>query len=182
MQVLEAIFNRRSVRKFTEEPVSTADIHILMEAAMAAPSAMNRQPWEFVVITEADQLKALRHKLRLGRYEAPLGIVVCGNMRRTVPGPPRDFWIQDVSAAAENILLTAVELGLGGVWIGVHPIGLFSKGVSEVLDLPKHIEPLGLLWLGHPAESPEPRTQYKEEYVHWQRYKGQVDVDDTPEI
>ena len=75
-------------------------------------------------------------------------------MRRTVPGPPRDFWIQDVSAAAENVLLAAVELGLGGVWIGVHPIGLFSKGVSEVLDLPKHIEPLGLLWLGHPAESP----------------------------
>lgn len=161
---------RRSIRKYTAEPVSPADIHCLLQAAMAAPSASNRKPWEFVVVSNAEIISRLRRRLVFARYDAPLAIVVCGNTRRAYPGPPRDFWVQDCSAAVQNILLAATALGLGTVWIGVHPIGLFKRAVAGVLRLPKHVIPLGMVYVGHPAESKPARTQYDERRVHWQRY------------
>ncbi|HHX65629.1 MAG TPA: nitroreductase family protein, partial [Chloroflexi bacterium] len=161
---------RRSIRKFTDEPVSEEDIDCLLKAAMAAPSASNRRPWEFVVVSDPRILARLRSRLVFGRYYAPLAIVVCGNMRRAYPVPARDFWVQDCSAAMENILLTATALGLGSVWVGVHPVGLFRRGVSRALGLPRHVLPLGVAYIGHPAESKVPRTQYDERRVHRQQY------------
>jgi len=171
--IMTHILSRRSIRKYTDEPVSREDILRLLQAAMAAPSASNRRPWEFVVVTEPDVLKRLRGALILGRYNAPAAIVVCGNMGRAQPWPARDFWIEDCSAATENILLAATGLGLGSVWIGVYPIGLFVKAVSRALSLPKSIIPLGAVYVGHPAETKAPRTQYDERRVHWQEYAPQ---------
>ena len=170
--ILDHIFSRRSIRKYTDQTVSRGDILRLLQAGMAAPSASNRQPWEFIVVTVQELLRKLRKGLIFGRYQAPAAIVVCGNMRRAWPGPVRGFWIQDCSAAAENILLAATGLGLGAVWIGVHPIKLLAKVVSRVLSLPGHVVPLGVIYVGHPAETKEPRTQYDEDKVSWQRYGG----------
>lgn len=152
---------------------------MLLQAAMAAPSASNRQPWEFVVITEADTLRRLRQRLVLGRYNAPVAIVVCGNLRRALPSLAKDFWIQDCSAAAQNILLAATGLGLGSVWIGVYPITLFVRAVSRLLALPRHIVPLGVLYVGYAAETKSPRTRYREERVHWEHFGGHRPPDST---
>lgn len=171
--IMTHILSRRSIRKYTDEPVSREDIVRLLQAAMAAPSATNRKPWEFIVVTEPKVLDGLRKALPFGRYNAPLAIVVCGNMRRALPWPARDFWIQDCSAAIENILLAAAGLGLGAVWIGVHPISLFVKAVSRTLSLPRSIVPLGVVYAGYPAETKAPRTQYDEKRIHWQVYAPQ---------
>ncbi len=176
-EIMEHILARRSIRHFTDEPVSTDDIHRLLEAAMAAPSASNRRPWAFVVVTDPEVLARLRGGLVFGRYRAPLSIVVCGDMRRAWPGPGRDFWVQDCSAATQNILLAATGLGLGAVWIGVHPIAPLRFHVSQVLGLPRHVRPLSVVHVGHPAETKAPRTQYDEANVHWQRYGGKPATD-----
>ncbi len=170
--IMEHILARRSIRRFTDEPVAASDIRRLLEAAMAAPTATNRRPWAFIVVTAPDQLARLRNGLPLGRYRAPLALVVCGNMRRAWPGPVQDFWIQDCSAATQNILLAATGLGLGAVWIGVHPIAPLRWHVAKTLELPKWLRPLAVVHIGHPAESKSPRTQYEEAAVHWQLFGG----------
>ena len=179
--IMEHLLARRSIRQFTREPVAAADIRRLLEAAMAAPSASNRRPWAFVVVTAPDTLASLRRGLVLGRYEAPLTIVVCGNMRRAWLGPARDFWIQDCSAATQNILLAATGLGLGAVWIGVHPIAPFRWHVAHVLRLPRWLRPLAAVHVGHPSEAKAPRTQYAEASVHWQRYGGHALAPPAPQ-
>ncbi len=169
-EIMEHILARRSIRKYSPEPVSQEDILKLLQAAMAAPSANNRRPWEFVAVTDEEILARLRSGLIFGRYVAPLAIVVCGNMKRALPWPARDFWIEDCSAATQNLLLAATGLGLGSVWVGVYPLGPFMKHVSKSLALPKHVIPLGLVHVGHPEVTREPRTQYDEHQVHWQQY------------
>ncbi len=167
----QTILRRRSIRKFTGEPVAPELVDRLLMAAMAAPSASNRRPWEFVVIDDAELLEKLQRRLILGRYRPPLAIVVCGNLKRAYPSPVgQGFWMQDCSAAAQNILLAATGLGLGSVWIGIHPVGMFVRAVSQLLRLPKGIVPLGALYIGHPAEARPPRTQYDPSRVHRNGY------------
>ena len=168
--VEQTIWRRRSIRRFTEELVSPELVERLLMAGMAAPSASNRRPWEFVVIDDVELLDKLQHRLVLGRYRPPLAIVVCGNLKRAYPPPGRDFWMQDCSAAAQNILLAATGLGLGSVWIGIHPVGLFVRAVSQLLGLPRGIVPLGALYIGHPAETRPPRTQHDATRVHHNGY------------
>jgi nitroreductase len=169
--ILEHILARRSVRRFEERTLGPDEITQLLQAAMAAPSASNRRPWEFVVLTDEERLRQLRQRLPFGRYRAPVAIIVCGNLRRAYPWPARDFWIEDCSAATENILLCATGLGLGSVWIGVYPLKPLVGAISRLLGLPKHIVPLGVVYVGYPAETPAPRSQYDESRVHWQRYE-----------
>lgn len=168
--ILEHIMARRSIRRFTDEPVSREQIELLLRAAMAAPSASNRRPWEFVVVTEPERLSRLRRGLLFGRQNAPVGIVVCANMRRTYPPPAQEFWIADCSAATQNILLAATGLGLGAVWIGVYPVPPQVAWVRGALHLPRHIAPLGLVNVGHPAQHKPPRTQYDPRRVRWEEY------------
>ena len=169
---MDTILSRRSIRKYTAEPVSDEMITRFLEAAMSAPSAGNEQPWHFVVIRERAILDEIPkfHRYSQMLREAPAAIVVCGNMRRALPGPTKRFWVQDCSAATENILLAASGSGLGAVWVGVHPIGPFVTSVRRALSLPKHVAPLCVIYVGHPAEEKEPRSQYDEMRVHWQEY------------
>jgi nitroreductase len=170
-QVMEAIFQRRSIRKFTEKPVESKKIKLLLEAGMAAPSASNSQPWEFVVVTDHKVLKKLKFNLLLGRFNSPLCIVVCGHPGiafKEIVG--RLFWVQDCSAAIENMLIAAVGMGLGTVWCGVHPIHILEARMREVLKLPRQVIPLGVVQVGYPAEKKKPGTKYKESRVHWQKY------------
>ncbi len=171
---LAFIFKRRSIRKFQSDPVPQEWIEIMLKAAMAAPSAMNNQPWEFVVITDPDVLEKIRQTLIFGRQKTPLAIAICGNKLKSKNKlSATEFWIQDCSAAVENLLLAATALGLGGVWLGVHPVKLFSHAIANVLGLPRHIAPLAVVYLGYPAEQKEPHTKYQEKNVYWQRY-GQM--------
>ena len=169
MEVRDALLARRSVRKFTDEAVSDADISELLHAAMSGPSACNARPWEFCVITAPQILAELRHTGRYTDMEAPLAIVVCGNRERFLPGEMGSYWIQDGCAATENILLRAVDLGLGAVWCGVCPKSDAMARCAAALSLPENLLPLNLILIGHPAQFPEPRDQYEEQFVHYLR-------------
>lgn len=137
---------------------------------MAAPTTANNQPWEFIVIDDRDMMNSLRKILFFGPYNAAAAIVVCGNMKFAFPEPSRDYWVQDCSAATENILLAATGMGLGSVWIGLHPLPSKTKPVRKLLDIPDYVIPLGAVYLGYPNEDKEPRTQYNEKVVYWQKY------------
>ena len=164
---LSVLLSRRSVRKYSGEPVSEADVKALLEAGMAAPSASNRKPWHFVAVTERAQLDQLSEIHSYGKMlsSAGLCIGVCGD-RDISP----DFWVQDCSAATENILVAATMLNLGGVWLGVHPRAERERELKEFLGIPGNVGLLCLIAVGHPAERPESRTQYDEPRVHRGRW------------
>lgn len=162
---MKEIFSRRSIRKFTDEPVSGEHLEKLLRAAMNAPSACNEQPWEFVVIKDREIFKKIR---TFQRFSAPLGtadlaIVVCGDTKRqTFDG----FWVQDCSAATQNLLLEAEYLGLGAVWMGLHPIKEWTDKMSALLNLPEQVMPLGIIAVGHPAARVEPADRFRPERIH----------------
>jgi nitroreductase len=162
-EFVQTIFARRSIRKYTDEPVSEADIKTLLEAAMAAPSASNRKPWQFVVVTKRQTLDALAEAHPHGKmlFEAPLCISVCGDLTEM-----ERYWVQDCSAATENLLLAVTALDLGAVWLGITPKEDRVTAVREILGLPDHITPLNLVSIGHPAEEKDARTQYDASRVH----------------
>jgi nitroreductase len=161
------ILARRSVRRYTDQAVTEEQVNALLSAAMAAPSASNRRPWHFVVIRRRETLNALAggHPYAKMLYQAPLCVAVCGD-----PSVSAAFWVQDTSAATENILLAATGLGLGAVWLGVHPDTEREHLVSEILGLPAGIRPLCLIAVGQPAEHPPARTQFDAERVHQERW------------
>lgn len=161
-QRLNVIFSRRSIREYTDEPVSEQDITALLEAGMAAPSASNRKPWHFVVVTDKGTLKALADAHPYGKMlaNAALAIAVCGDPSIS------DWWVQDCTAATENILIAVAALGLGGVWLGCHGRPKREQAVRKVLGIPDKIGVLSLLSIGHPGEEKEARTQYDPARVH----------------
>ena len=167
---IETIFRRRSIRKYTDQPVEPEKLTLLLQAGMAAPSAMNCKPWEFVVVTDPEKLAQFRSRLIFGDRNAPAAIVVCGNPALSTNPAARLFWVQDCCAAAENILIAAVGLGLGTVWIGVHPVANFVKTVREIVFLPKKVTPLCIIYVGYPMDAKPARTQYDQQRVHWQKY------------
>ena len=170
--LIENIFRRRSIRVYQDNAVARETITQLLKAAMAAPTACNSQPWEFVVVTEPALLRRLRKNHRTADYNAPTAIVVCGNLSLATSAAAKRFWVQDCSAATENILLAAVALGLGSVWIGLHPLNSLQRRVAEVLGLPENVTPLAMVYVGYPAEEKPARTQYNPTRVHYNRYGG----------
>lgn len=170
MDALNFIYKRRSIRKFTDAPVEDALIEQLLRAAMAAPSAMNLNPWRFVVIRDPQRLERLRKALPFARMNAPTAISVCGDVRSLRRMVSENFWQQDCSAATENLLLAASALGLGAVWCGVTPIARLQKAVSAVLELPEGVLPLNLVFIGYPAEEKPARTQYDPALVFLDTY------------
>ncbi len=171
--ILDILCQRRSVRKFQDRPLEPEWTYKLLEAAMAAPTACNSQPWEFIVITEPVLLEGIRSRLRFAGYNAPCAIVVCGSPELANNSAAKHYWVQDCSAAMENILTAATGFGLGGVWIGVYPLPSVIRPVRELFNIPESVIPLGIAMLGYPAEEavPPARTQYNEHRVHWQFYE-----------
>lgn len=170
MTMIDTIYARRSIRRYEEKPVEEEKLEILLKAAMAAPSAMNIKPWEFVVVTQPEKMDEIRRVLMFGKHNAPAAIVVCGNTSLFKNPQAAKFWVQDCCAATENILLAAVALGLGTVWLGVHPIYNYTKRISEILQLPGYVNPLNVIYVGYPAEEKPARTQYDPGRVHWESY------------
>ncbi len=165
MDALETIMTRRSVRKFTSLEVSDELVEKLLRAAMQAPSANNGQPWHFVVIRDRAILDAvpLFHPFAQMVKEAPLAVLVCadtGNARSP------DYWVLDCSAATQNILLTAHALGLGAVWLGIHPRQERMEKMAPLVNLPEGVKPLALIALGFPAEHHAFTDRFKPERIH----------------
>lgn len=169
---IKNIMTRTSVRQYTSEAVTKADIETMLRAGMAAPTAVNKQPWHFVVVTDREQLNALAAANRgTGMAaKAPLAIVVCGDMQKTLSGVGQGFWIQDCSAATENILLAANALGLGAVWTGLYPNEERAKAVRDVVKAPEHIVPLCTIVIGHPAGQTQPKDKWKPENVSYNKF------------
>lgn len=146
---MKAIFNRRSIRKFKDQPVETEKIEKLLRAAMQAPSAANQQPWEFIVVQDKAALEALSQVSPYSKPVAASGVtfILAANEKALlVP----TAWQQDMSAAAENLLLEATELELGGVWFGVATSEVVMETVSKLYTLPDHIKPFAMIAVGYP--------------------------------
>lgn len=171
MEALEAIHGRRSIRRYTAQPVSEEMIEKMLRAAMAAPSAGNQQPWQFVVIDDRKILDAIPkfHPYSAMLREAPLAIVVCGDERQE---RYKGYWVQDCSAATQNLLLAAHALGLGAVWLGVYPIMDRVAKAQELLGLPSQVIPLAIVAVGHPAEKKGPEDRFQASRVHRNRWSG----------
>ena len=170
---IETIMTRTSIRSFTDRAVSADTIEMLLRAGMAAPTAVNKQPWHFVVVNDRAKLDELGGNGRQSQMwkESPLAIVVCGDMEKALEGPAQAFWIQDCSAATENILLAAHALGLGAVWTGCYPMEERIANVSHVLNLPENIIPLCVIVMGYPNESPAPKDKWKPENVTYNAFE-----------
>ena len=168
-EAIKNIMTRVSVRKFTGEKITEAQLDTLLRAAMAAPSAINKQPWAFIVVNDEAKIAALGEALPYSRCnEKPaVAIIPCGDLSKAIPGELGAFWINDVSAATENLLLAAHAMGLGAVWTGLHPDMNRAKMVQEMLGLPEHIIPLCVVPVGVPAENPEIKDKYKPEIIHY---------------
>ena len=165
--LLQIIFSRRSVREYQAKPVDDRVVHDLLEAAMAAPSAVAKDPWEFIVVRERHMLGRIAAGLPNGKMlaEAAVGIVVCGDLKRTHDGQ-LSYLLQDCSAAIENLLLAASTLGLGACWLGVHPRPERVAHIRSLLNVPEHVVPVSVISMGWPAVSPPARTRYRPDAIH----------------
>ena len=166
---MEAIFSRRSIRRYKREPVPDEILKDLLRAAMAAPSAGNEQPWHFIVIRDRailDQIPSLHPYSQMVR-QAPMAILVCGDLKLAVHG---EMWVQDCSAATENLLIAVQAKGLGAVWLGVYPREERIQGLRRLLGIPNEIVPFALLPVGYPAEKKLPSNRFKKARIHYDRW------------
>ncbi len=169
METLQAIQKRRSVRAFTDKVLGLDQIHVLLQAAMAAPSAGNAQPWRFVVVDDRAVLAAVPaiHPYAAMAAKAPAAILVCGDLAaEKYPG----FWVQDCSAAIQNMLLAALDQGIGAVWTGIYPEQERVQKFTELFALPDSVIPLGLVVLGYPAQNPAAQDRFDAAKVHRNRW------------
>jgi nitroreductase len=170
MDAIEALFSRRSIRKYTAEPVAEDTLREILEAAMSAPSAGNQQSWHFVVINDRkilDEVPSFHPHSPMLR-EATVAILICGDqsLEKHV-----GYWVQDCSAATENLLLAIHAKGLGAVWLGIFPREERVEGLRKLLGIPDHVIPFSLIPIGHPAESKPPRPdRYNALKIHHNRW------------
>lgn len=166
---MSAIFSRRSIRKYEKTPIESEKIEKLLKAAMQAPSAGNQQPWEFIVVENNQMLKNLSLTSPYSKMvaEAPLAIVLIGNQSH-MKYP--ENWEQDMSAATENLLLQAVELDLGAVWLGVAPLQERIDYIRSIFKLPDNIIPFAVVPVGYPAEEGKSIDRFDKNRIHYESY------------
>ncbi len=169
MNVLDAIFSRRSIRKYTGETISNELLETLLRAGQAAPSAHNYQPWHFVVVRDPEKLQQIAEKHPYAKMLPQAGccIIVCGDEEKQ---PQKGFMIEDCAAAIQNILLAAHGSGLGAVWCGLHPVPQLTEMIGEVINLPSTIEPIGMVVVGHKAEEKGPAERFDQNKVHYDQW------------
>lgn len=169
MDVLDAIFTRRSIRKFTGEQVSEEDLKTILKAGFSAPSAHNYRPQHFVIVREKSSLEAIAsfHPYCKMLLNAGCGIIVCGDSEKQ---NATGFLVEDCSASIQNMLLAAHGLGLGAVWCGLYPIPKLTKPMAELLKLPSTIIPVGIIALGHKNQEREAPDRYEDSKVHFEQW------------
>jgi nitroreductase len=168
---LNLIFGRRSIRIYAPGEIEDSTVTRLLEAAMAAPSAMTKDPWRFVIVREPVSLNSMAHALPGGKMlaTATLAIVVCGDLETAFENQ-LSFLLQDCSAAIENLLLAAHGLGLGACWVGVHPSEPAILRLKSLFALPSAVLPIAVVSLGMPGEQPGPRTRFNADNVHREKW------------
>jgi len=173
MDALEAILTRRSVRNYTDQPIPEETIQLLLEAAVSAPSAGNQQPWQFIIIEEREILQRIPsvHPYSNMLNHAPLAILVCGDLSRE---RFKGYWVQDCSAATQNILLAARALGLGAVWLGVYPLEDRVIGLQKLLSIPESVIPLSLISIGYPAAEQNRVDRYDAGRIHRNQWSRKI--------
>lgn len=170
-ETIDVIFQRKSVRNYIDKEVSKENIELLMRAGMAAPTAMDSRPWAFIAITDKEVLKKLAVMPYCGMLNnASAAIMVCGDSSKFIKGPMQDFWMQDCSAATQNILLAAEDMDLGAVWLGGYPAEARMNMMRDVLGIPQNIIPLSLISIGYPAGTEKPKDKYNEKNIHWEKW------------
>lgn len=166
---MKAILNRKSIRKYKNIKVSDEIVEELLKAGMAAPSAGNEQPWEFIVLRDKNIMKKITeiHPYSKMLLNTDVAIVVCGDEAKEVF---KGFWVQDCSAATENILLAAEDKGLGAVWLGVYPLEDRIRGLKDTLNLPASVIPLSIIPVGYPDEQKKATYRFNKERIHFDRW------------
>lgn len=168
--VIQNIMTRTSVRKFKQQPVEDAKIEALLRAGMASPTSGDMQPWHFVVLKDK---KDIEQYAASNKYHAedikktPLFIFVCADTTRMAEGQGKELWVQDLSAASENILLAAHAMGLGACWTTIYPIQKKVMGISRALHLPANLIPLNGIIIGYPDEPLQPKDKWDEKKITW---------------
>lgn len=168
--VLQNILSRKSVRSYTDQPVSREQLDTLVRAAMAAPSGRDMRPWKFVVVSDTATMHSLAEQLPYAKMlaEAKAAIVVCGDLSiKDDEGKPSTNWAYDCSAATENLLLAAEAMGLGAVWTAAYPYDERVSAVRSALSLPDHIVPLNVIPIGYPKGDPQPKDKYDAGNIHY---------------
>lgn len=162
---MEVILNRRSIRKYKDRDIAPETVEKLLRAAMSAPSAGNEQPWHFIVVDEREKLDQIPeiHPYSDMVTQAPVAVLVCGDKGEQ---KHEGFWVQDCSAATENILIAAEAENLGAVWLGIYPDKERVQSFKEFFNLPEPIVPFSLIPVGYPAEEKPPSDRYKKSRVH----------------
>lgn len=168
---IDVIHKRVSVRNYTEQKISKEQLETIVRAGMAAPSAMNKQPWQFVVIDDESILSAIGEipTSRMAK-NAPAAILVCGDLQKAGEGWLQEYWIQDCSAVSQNILLAVTDMGLGAVWTGIYPAEDRMKTIVDLLKLPEHIIPFCVIPLGYSSQENPPKDKWNPDNVHWNKW------------
>ena len=169
MDAIKNILNRRSIRKYTDQPIPEIIVKAMINSGMHAPTARNLQPWHFIVVNDRNMLDKLSvvHPYAKMLKQATLAILVCGDRNlQEMDG----YIIQDCSAATQNILLAAHAHGLGAVWLGMYPREQRMEDISKLLGIPDHILPVSLISIGYPDEHKEAPDRYNTEKIHWNKF------------
>ncbi len=171
MDELRPILERRSYRVYKEKPVPEDVIKTLLRAGMYAPSAMNSQPWEFLIMQDEEKKEAVSKLISYWSMlkKAPLGILVMAN-RNGYRAATKEFFVQDCAASTQNILVAAEAQGLGGSWLGVYPQEDVMKKIREIYSIPDHIIPFSLMSIGYPSKPLRPHNTYHVHKVHKDEY------------
>ena len=166
---MDAIYRRRSIRRFTNEPVDSEILLSFVKAGMNAPSAGNQRPWRFVIVTDRkilDEIPSV-HPYAAMMREATAAILVCGDLELE---QRKGYWVQDCAAATENILLEIADSGYGGCWLGVYPREERVEGLRRLLHIPGHVMPMALIAVGVPAEQKPPKNEFDESRITYDRW------------
>jgi len=171
---IKIINQRRSVKHFTDKKVSKECLESLVKAGMSAPSVFNLQSWMFIIVNDREILNELGTKVSglevLSKSQS--AILVCGDMDKTIDGDVSNvYWLEDCSAASENILLTAEAFGLGAVWMNVYPEDIKLKLVREVLNIPNNLIPLNIIPIGYSQGVDKVKNKFKLENIHWNKWE-----------
>ncbi len=163
---MNSIFTRRSIRKYTDQPVPEESVNLCLRAAMYAPCAGNEQAWEFIITRDKENLKRLSdaHPYGAALFGANVAVTICGN--RSKLKFPQEYWVEDCSAAAQNFMLQAAELGIGSVWLAVYPCEDRMESVSRELGLPANVVPLCIIPMGYPDETRTVEERFRPDKIH----------------
>lgn len=169
MELYDGLITRRSIRAFKPDPIDREQVDEIIRAGMYAPSAVNCQPWHFIVIDDRSLMDRIMqiHPYAGMLAEAQYAVLVCGD-QHLEHGP--GYWVVDCGAATQNILLAAHAVGVGSVWLGLHPREKRKEGIRELFDLPGHIQPFSLIALGYPNEQKPVPERFKKERIHYNRW------------